>query len=137
MPTKANFERHSLNDRRLNIQDKSLPGEMRAQSFPPPMTALGKAKFEATLPSYGPRSVPPGLGNDLVSTCEPMGYPRDLWEANLRPFEFVMASDRVLQHMQYHDLWRTIWTTAGRFQKIPIPPGMDTPWDIGRETPSS
>ncbi len=91
MPTKANFERHSLNDKRLNIQDKSLPGEMRAQSYPPPMTAWGKARFEATQPSYGPRSVPPGLGNDLVSSCEPLGYPRDLWEANLRPFEFVQV----------------------------------------------
>jgi len=121
MPTKANFERHSLNDKRLNIQDKSLPGEMRAQSFPPPMTAWGKAKFEATEPSYGPRSVPPGLGNDLVSTCEPLGYPRDLWEANLRPFEFVQVSDRVLQHMQYHDLWRTIWTDGRALPKDPDP----------------
>jgi len=121
MPTKANFERHSLNDKRLNIQDKSLPGEMRAQSFPPPMTAWGKAKFEATEPSYGPRSVPPGLGNDLVSTCEPLGYPRDLWEANLRPFEFVQVSERVLQHMQYHDLWRTIWTDGRALPKDPDP----------------
>jgi hypothetical protein len=121
MPTKANFERHSLNDRHLNIQDKSLPGEMRAQSFPPPMTAWGKERFEATQPSYGPRSVPPGLGNDLVSTCEPLGYPRDLWEANLRPFEFVQASDRLLQHMQYHDLWRTIWTDGRALPKDPDP----------------
>lgn len=121
MPTKANFERHSLNDKRLNIQDKSLPGEMRAQSYPPPMTASGKAKFEASEPSYGPRSVPPGLGNDLVSTCEPLGYPRDLWEANLRPFEFVQVSDRVLQHMQYHDVWRTIWTDGRALPKDPDP----------------
>ena len=121
MPTKANFERHSLNDKRLTIQDKSLPGEMRAQSYPPPMTAWGKAEFEATQPSYGPRSVPPGLGNDLVSTCEPLGYPRDLWEANLRPFEFVQASDRVLQHMQYHDVWRTIWTDGRALPKDPDP----------------
>jgi hypothetical protein len=121
MPTKANFERHSLNDKRLDIQDKSIPGEMRAQSYPPLMTAWGKTKFEATKPSYGPRSVPPGLGNDLVSICDPLGYPRDLWEANLRPFEFVQASDRVLQHMQYHDLWRTIWTDGRALPKDPDP----------------
>ena len=121
MPTKANFERHSLNDKRLDIQDKSIPGEMRAQSYPPPMTAWGKAKFEATKPSYGPRSVPPGLGNDLVSICDPLGYPRDLWEANLRPFEIVQTSDRVLQHMQYHDLWRTIWTDGRALPKDPDP----------------
>lgn len=121
MPTKVNFERHSLNDKRLDIQDKSIPGEMRAQSYPPPMTAWGKAKFEAAKPSYGPRSVPPGLGNDLVSICDPLGYPRDLWEANLRPFEIVQASDRVLQHMQYHDLWRTIWTDGRALPKDPDP----------------
>ena len=121
MPTKLNFERHSLNDKRLNIQDKSIPGEMRAQSYPPPMTDWGKAKFEATKPSYGPRSVPPGLGNDLVSICDPLGYPRDLWEANLRPFEIVQVSDRVLQHMQYHDLWRTIWTDGRALPKDPDP----------------
>jgi hypothetical protein len=121
MPTKTNFERHSLNDKRLNIQDKSIPGEMRAQSYPPPMTAWGKAKFEATKPSYGPRSVPPGLGNDSVSICDPLGYPRDLWEANLRPFEIVQTSDRVLQHMQYHDLWRTIWTDGRALPKDPDP----------------
>ena len=85
------------------------------------MTAWGKQRFEATQPSYGPRSVPPGLGNDLVSTCEPMGYPRDLWEANLRPFEFVQASDRLLQHMQYHDLWRTIWIDGRPLPKDPDP----------------
>lgn len=121
MPTKLNFERHSLNDKRLDIQDKNIPGEMRAQSYPPPMTDWGKAKFEATKPSYGPRSVPPGLGNDLVSICDPLGYPRDLWEANLRPFEIVQASDRVLQHMQYHDLWRTIWTDGRALPKDPDP----------------
>jgi hypothetical protein len=120
MPT-ANFERHSLNDKALDIKDKSVPGEMRAQSYPPPMTPWGKAKFEATLPSYGPRSVPPGEGNDAVSSCEPMGYPRDLWEANLRPFEFVQTPDRVLQHMQYHDLWRTIWTDGRTLPKNPDP----------------
>ncbi len=121
MPTKSNFERHSFNDKRLVIEDKSIPNELRAQSYPPPMTPWGKEKFEAAKPSYGPRSVAPGLGNDLVSTCEPMGYPRDLWEANLRPFEFVMASDRVLQHMQYHDLWRTIWTDGRALPTDPDP----------------
>ena len=75
MPTKTNFERHSLNDKRLNIQDKSIPGEMRAQSYPPPMTAWGKAKFEATKPSYGPRSVPPRIGERRGFDLRPAGLP--------------------------------------------------------------
>src|SRR6202140_1876637 len=95
-PTRAGyFERHALNDKWLDIKDKSIPDQMRAQTYSPPMTDWATAKFEATKPSYGPRSVPPGLGNDDVSTCDPMGYPRDLYEANLRPFEIVQASDRL------------------------------------------
>ena len=115
------FERHSLNDKWLDIKDKSVPDQMKSQTYPPPMTPWGKAKFEATRPSYGPRSVSPGLGNDEVSTCEPMGYPRDLWEANLRPFEIIQTSDRILQHMQYHDVWRTIWTDGRKLPKNPDP----------------
>jgi len=68
-PTRAGyFERHALNDKWLDIKDKGIPDQMRSQTYPPPMTDWAKAKFEATKPSYGPRSVPPGLGNDDVST---------------------------------------------------------------------
>lgn len=118
MPTKG-IEKHSLTSKQLDLQH--VPGEMKQTSVPPPMTAWGKAKLDATKVSYGPRSVPPGTGNDPVSTCEPLGYPRALWEANLRPFEFVMARDRVLQHMQYHDVWRTIWTDGRALPKDPDP----------------
>ena len=113
------FERHSLNDKWLDIKDKSVPDQMRSDTYPPPMTPWGKAKFLATKPSYGPRAVSPGEGNDDVSTCEPMGYPRDLWEANLRPFELIQTPDRLLMHMQYHDTWRTIWTDGRQLPKDP------------------
>jgi hypothetical protein len=124
-PTKPGyFERHALNDKWLDIKDKSIPDQMRSQTYPPPMTPWAKEKFEATKPSYGPRSVPPGLGNDAVSTCDPMGYPRDLYEANLRPFEIVQASDRLLVHMQYHDIWRTVWMDGRELPKNPDPAWM-------------
>jgi hypothetical protein len=130
-PTRAGyFERHALNDKWLDIKDKSIPDQMRSQTYPPPMTEWGKAKFEATKPSYGPRSVAPGLGNDEVSTCDPMGYPRDLYEANLRPFEMIQAPDRVLIHMQYHDIWRQIWTDGRELPKDPDPAWMG--YSIGK-----
>ncbi len=119
MPTKAGyFERHSLNDKPIKIAP-NVPPQMGSDAYPPPMTPWGKAKFDATQVSYGPRSVPPGEGNDPISECEPMGYPRDLWAANLRPFEFVQTPDRMLQHMQFHDLWRTIWTDGRSLPKNP------------------
>jgi hypothetical protein len=121
MPTTAGyFERHSLNDKPITIAP-SVPPQMGSDAYPPPMTPWGKAKFDATRVSYGPRSVPPGDGNDPISECEPLGYPRDLWAANLRPFEFIQTSDRVLQHMQFHDLWRTIWTDGRALPKDPDP----------------
>ena len=103
---------------------------MRSQTYPPPLTDWGKAKFEATKPSYGPRSVPPGLGNDTVSTCDPMGYPRDLYEANLRPFEIIQTPDRMLIHMQYHEIWRQVWTDGRDLPKDPDPAWMG--YSIGK-----
>ena len=130
-PTKAGyFERHALNDKWLPIQDKSIPDQMRSQTYPPPLTDWGKAKFEATKPNYGPRSVPPGLANDTVSTRDPMGYPRDLYEANLRPFEIIQTPDRMLIHMQYHEIWRQVWTDGRDLPKDPDPAWMG--YSIGK-----
>ena len=101
----------------------SLNGEGTKHNSPPPMTAAGKARFDANLPSKGPRAVVAGLGNSPVSTCDPLGYPMSMWAANLRPFEFLEApaSDRVLQHMQYHGEWRQIWTDGRPLPKNPQP----------------
>src|SRR5690349_24986738 len=41
-----------------------------------PFTPAGRAKFEANKPGYGPRAVPPALGNDPMGTCDPLGIPR-------------------------------------------------------------
>ena len=121
MPTYTGyFTRHSLNDKPIKI-GPNVPPQKGADAYPPPMTPWGRAKFDAAIVSYGPRAVPPGEGNDPVSNCDPLGYPRDLWEADLRPFEFVQTPDRVLQHMQYHDLWRTIWTDGRQLPKDPDP----------------
>jgi hypothetical protein len=119
--TPGYFERHSLNDKWMDVKDRKVPPQMRSDAAPPPMTDWGKTRFEANKVSYGPRAVEPELNNDPVSQCEPLGYPRDLWEANLRPFEFIQTADRVLQHMQYHDTWRTIWTDGRALPKDPDP----------------
>ena len=46
---------------------------------PPGITAWGKQQFDAHKPSYGPRAVPPALGNDPTGKCDPLGYPRILF----------------------------------------------------------
>src|SRR5437773_9536400 len=44
----------------------------------PPMTSWGKAQFDSNKPSYGPRAVPPALGNDPTGNCVPLGLVRNL-----------------------------------------------------------
>ncbi|PYS45990.1 MAG: hypothetical protein DMG13_30850, partial [Acidobacteria bacterium] len=39
----------------------------------PPKTPWGEAKFKSYLPSYGPRAIPPALGNDPQGNCDPLG----------------------------------------------------------------
>jgi hypothetical protein len=64
----------------------------------PPMTAWGKARFDAAKPVYGPRAVPGGLGNDPVMTCDPLGMPRSLFlEVSIYPMEIVQTPKRVFQ----------------------------------------
>src|SRR5258705_14006426 len=44
---------------------------------PPPFTPLGKKLFDANKPSYGPRAVPPAVGNDPMGNCDPLGLVRN------------------------------------------------------------
>src|SRR5215510_13233697 len=58
---------------------------------PPPFTPEGEKRFLANKPSYGPRAVPPALGNDPMGICDPNGYPRAF---ELRPFEIIQIPGR-------------------------------------------
>jgi len=73
----------------------------------PPMTPLGQKRFDASKPGYGPRAVPPSVGNDSVGECNPQGMPRILLFP--RPFEIVQMPDRMLQIFQWHGALRQIW----------------------------
>ena len=42
---------------------------------PPAMTPWGQARFDANKPSYGPRAVPPALGNDPRGIGAPHARP--------------------------------------------------------------
>jgi hypothetical protein len=82
----------------------------------PPMTPWGQAKFNATKPGYGPRMVPPALGNDPQGRCDPLGIPRLLF-FNTTPVEFVQTADRVIQFFEWGHVWRTIWTDGRTVSK--------------------
>ena len=89
----------------------------------PPMSAWGQAKFNDTKPGYGPRLIPPAFGNDPIGNCDPSGYPRIMFDP-VRPMEIIQLPGRLLQHFQYHDVWRTIWADG-----LPLPKDPDPLWN--------
>src|SRR5689334_3272741 len=76
--------------RDLNGVWRRVGGVLTMSNETPPMTAWGKARFDAAKPVYGPRAVPGGFGNDPMSNCDPLGMPRNLFlEVSIYPMEFV------------------------------------------------
>jgi hypothetical protein len=89
----------------------------------PPMTAWGKAKFDAAKPGFGPRRVPPTEDNDPILICDPQGFPRAMSLENPEPMEFIQIRGRILQFMEWNRNWRTIWID-GR----DLPKDLDPRW---------
>ena len=88
----------------------------------PPMTPEGQAKFNANKPSYGPRAIPPALGNDPTGKCDPLGLVRNLLlEVAIYPMEIVQTPRRVLQFFEWAHSWREIWTDGRDLPKDPEP----------------
>lgn len=90
---------------------------------PPPMTPWGKAKFDSYKPGYGPRAVPPALGNDPMGICDPLGLPVLLFHSE-GPVRFFQIPGGMLQLFTYHVAWRTIWMDGRELPKDPNPAWM-------------
>ena len=71
----------------------------------PPFTPWGKAKYEANVKF---------IAAGAVLDCDPFGTARNYFTP--RPFEIIPARDRLLQHFEYYDNWREIWTDG---RKVP------------------
>lgn len=89
---------------------RSVTGEEPAS-----MTPEGQAKYDSQLPSYGPRAIPPALGNDPAWECNPEGVTRML--LSIRPFEFVESSDKLIQLFERGHTWRDIWVDG---RELPV-----------------
>ncbi|HYR92185.1 MAG TPA: hypothetical protein VE422_49530 [Terriglobia bacterium] len=86
----------------------------------PPRTPWGEAKFNSYKPSYGPRAIPPALGNDPQGNCDPLGIPRLLmFESNPWDFEIIQMPDRMLQVFDRHHVYRQIWMDGRELPKEP------------------
>ncbi len=97
----------------------------------PPLTAWGQSKFDQTRPGYGSRAVPPGVGNDPMGTCDPLGMPRNLFlEVSIYPMEILETPGRVLQFFEWAHVWREIWTDGRELPENPFPRWMG--YSVGR-----
>ena len=97
-------------------------GVLTMSSDTPPMTPWGKARFDAAKPVYGPRAVPGGLGNDPMSTCDPLGMPRNIFlEVSIYPMELLQTPNRVIQFFEWAHSYRTIWIDGRPLPKDPQP----------------
>jgi hypothetical protein len=102
-------------DRSSPIESFSnTPGGTRGVDYPgsreAPLTAEGRARFEANRPGYGPRRQLER--NDPMGRCEPLGLVRNLNVEIVAPhstFEIVQTPRRVLQFFEYRHDWREIW----------------------------
>lgn len=93
-----------------------------------PVTAAGKAALEKNKPGYGPRAVPPALGNDPMGRCDPLGIPRLLNNeyATGQYFDIIQTKDRVLELFLAHHDWREIWTDG---RELPKTSDLEPKWD--------
>ena len=119
------FDPRDLSGVWMKPKQKSEPGGTPVvMTVPPPMTPLGLQKFNANKPSYGPRAVPPALGNDPMGNCDPLGMPRELFmEVSVYNMQIVPTPQRVFQFFEWAHTWREIWTD-GR----PLPANPEPSW---------
>ena len=71
----------------------------------PPFTPAGEAQYLANAKF---------IAAGAVLDCDPFGVSRNFFTP--RPFEILLTRDRLVQHFEYYDNWREIWTDG---RKIP------------------
>jgi hypothetical protein len=83
----------------------------------PTFTAEGKRRFDANKPSYGPRAVPPAIGNDYVGACNALGLIR-LLLYDPSPIEIIQIPNRVLMHFEWTWDRREVWTDSRKLPNV-------------------
>jgi hypothetical protein len=93
------------------------PQERPKENSHPPFTAAGMEAQGKRRPDYISRDPKQGdapgcrnavCSNDPIYACNPIGFPRHMWEEN-EPVEFVNTPGRILQLFQWGRTLREIW----------------------------
>jgi len=77
------------------------------------MTDWAKGVFGKTKTGYKELSsgvYPENERNDPALWCDPLGFPRILWNPATRGMRFVQASNEVIQFFENGRAWRDLWT---------------------------
>ena len=84
----------------LQPKDEVNPLDLGGHPNPlPPFTAAGENTYQANAKF---------IAAGAVLDCDPFGVARNFFTP--RPFEMIPSRDRLLQHFEYYDNWREIWT---------------------------
>jgi len=87
----------------------------------PPMTPWAQARFDAAVPTVGPRVIA-GKENDPILRCNPDGIPKLLGVP--QPFEIIQIPNRMLMFFEHNRHWRTIWMDGRKLPEDPDPAWM-------------
>src|SRR5579871_2658141 len=114
----APFDAHDLS----GTWEKTRGTLLTMTNDPAPLNAEGLIKFNASKPGYGPRMVPPALGNDPMGTCDPLGMPRSLFlEVSINRMQIAQLPNRMLQFFEWQHSWREVWTDGRALPNDPDP----------------
>ena len=83
----------------------------------PPMTPAGEALFKLNKPE---RLVGLAASNDPFTSCDPLGFPRDLFNLAIESrggMWFQSVPDRMTILMQYQRVWREVWMDGRELPK--------------------
>ncbi len=90
----------------------------------PPMTPAGQAKFKENkpYPAAGPNQDQfEQASNDPFITCDPLGFPRNLWAHAITMRGGVLfgsAPGRTLMNYEQQRVWREIWMDGRELPKV-------------------
>ena len=104
----------------------SRPGASRViHDNRPPFTPLGQEMWSKNFSTFPTPLAYQGGGfgiekmNDPVDYCDPMGYPRVMWEPQSDLMRFVQTDTVLVQMFEWHRNWRDIWLDGRKLPEDP------------------
>src|SRR5215471_9529292 len=108
------------------------PGERPAEDMRPAFTPTGAEAQKKRMPIYiskterdknkeNPGCRSSTCSNDPIHACNPVGFPRLVWEEN-EPIEFIQLNGRILQLFQWGRTLRELWVDG---RKLPTGQNLD------------